>query len=197
MRRTKAYLLLSIIAVVTVSSLLTFSVLASEDAANEKEETTPPFLPGFCNRWLDLLNDEQLAQLEQLLEENRAQVQNQLETWGVEISELSEQQREELKAIIEENRAEVKELLESWGIETPIRIGPKDWLVNLTDEQKEELQAMRRDYLDAVKAKLEEWGVETPEINGEPLGDMGFPGGPLGGMRCWGRGLRGFGLFKP
>ena len=197
MKKTKAYLLLSIIAVVAVSGLLTFSAFASEDATTEKEETTHPFFHGFCHRWLDLLTDEQLVQLEQLLEENRAQVQNQLETWGVEISALNEQQREELKVIIDENRAEVKELLESWGIETPIRIGPKDWLSSLTDEQKEELQEMRRDYLDAVEAKLEEWGVETPEINGEPLGDMGFSGGPFGGMRCWERGLRGFGLFKP
>ena len=196
-RKSKVYMLLSIVVVVSIFGVLTFSTFASEDATTEEEEKAPTFFRGFRNSWLDILTDDQLAQLEQVIEENRAKVQNRLEGWGVQISELDDQQREELKAIIKENRAEVKELLESWNIDTPIWKGPMDWQSSLTDEQKEELQTMRQEYVDAVKAKLEEWGVETPEVNGGPPSGMGFSGRGFVGMRRQRGGFRDFGLFKP
>lgn len=197
MRKSKAYVLLSVVVVAAVLGVLVFSAYASEGATTEEGETSPTFFWGFRNRWLDILTDEQLAQLEQLIEENRAKVQNQLEDWGGEVSELDDQQREELKAIIKENRVEVKELLESWGVETLMRRRPMAWLGSLTDEQKEELHTMRQEYEDALKAKLEEWGIETPEVNGAPLGGLGFRRGGFGGIRCRGGGFRGLGLFKP
>lgn len=197
MRKSKAYVLLSVIVAAAVLGVLVFSAYASENAATEEEEKAPSFFWGFRNRWLDILTDEQLATLGQLIEENRAKVRNQLEDWGVEVFELDDQQREQLKAIIKENRVEVKELLESWGEETPMRRDPMGWLGSLTDDQKEELQTMRQEYEDAVRAKMEEWGIETPEVNGPPLGGLGFRRGGLGGMRCRTGGFRGLGIFKP
>ena len=196
MRKNKAYVLLSVVVAVAVFGVLVFSVSASEDVTTEEEETALPFFCGFRNLWLDSLDDDQLAQLEQMIEENRAEVQNQLDEWGVE-TELNDEQREILKTMIEENHAEIKEQLEAWGVEIPLPHGPMGWLNSLTQEQKEELQTMRKEYVDAVKAKLEGWGVETPEINGAPLGGMGFRRGGFGDMRCRGGGFRGFGLFKP
>ena len=187
MIKSKTYVLLSVVVAAAVFGVLVFSAYASEDATTEEEETIPTFFWGFRNRWLDGLDDDKLAQLEQMIEENRAEVQSQLEAWDVEFSELDDEQREILKTMIEENHAEVKEQLEAWGIEIPVPHGPMGWLDSLTDEQKEELQTMRQEYLDSVKAKLEEWGIETPEIPGPPPGGMGFRG----------RGARGFGIFKP
>ena len=185
MRKNKAFALLSVIVAATVFGVLVFSVAASEDVTIE-EETVPAFW-GFRNRWQDTLTDDQLATLKEMIEENRAEVKDQLDEWGVKISELDDEQRELLKTMIDENRAEVKEQLEEWGVEIPMWQGPMGLLGSLTDEQKEELQAMRQDYLDSVKAKLEEWGIETPEVPGPRPGGMGFRG----------RGARGFGLFKP
>ena len=195
MRKNKAYVLLSVIVAATVFGVLVFSVAASEDVTVEEEETAPVFW-GFRNRWLDTLTDDQLATLKEMIEENRAEVKDQLEAWGVKISELTDEQREILKTMIEENRAEVKEQLEAWGVETPMLQGPMGWRDSLTDEQKEELQTMRQEYLDSVKAKLEEWGIETPEFQGSRPGGM-IHGPPLGGMVFRGRGIRGFGLSKP
>lgn len=197
MRKSKAYVLLSVVVVAAVFGVLVFSAYASKDVTTEEGDIASTFFWGFRNHWQEILTDDQLAQLKQLIEENRAEVQNQLEEWGVEISELDDQHREELQAIIEENRAEVKELLESWGVEVPMWRGPMGWLGSLMDEQKEELQKLRKEYVDAVKAKLEEWGVETPEVNDTPLGDLGLRRGGFGGMRCRGGGFRGFDLFKP
>ena len=59
-----------------------------------------------------------------MIEENRAEIQNQLETWDVEISELDDEQRELLKTMIEENRVEVQAHLEAWGVEIPEVNGP-------------------------------------------------------------------------
>ena len=185
LRKNKCFALLSIIVAATVFGVLVFSVSASEDVTIE-EETAPVFC-GFRNRWLDTLTDDQRATLKEMIKENRAEVKEQLEAWGVEISELDDEQRELLKTMIEENRAEVKAQLEVWGIEIPVRQGPLGLLENLTDEQKEELQTMRQNYRDAVNAKLEEWGVEAPEVDGA----CGF------GMGFHGRGARGFSLFKP
>ena len=196
MRKSKAYVLLSVVVAAAVFGVLVFSVSASENVTTEEEETALPFFCGFRNRWLDSLDDDQLAQLEQMIEENKAEIQDQLEAWGVEISELDDEQREILKTMIEENRAEVKDQLEAWGVEILMYQGPMGWLGSLTDEQKEELQKMRQEYLDAVKAKLDEWGIETPEVNGPPLGGMVHGPRPHG-MGLRGRGPRGFGLFKP
>jgi len=187
MRKNKAFALLTIIFAAIVFGVLVFSVSASEDATIEEEETTPPFFCGFRNRWLDTLTDEQLATLNEMIKENRAEVKDQLDAWGIEISELNDEQRELLKTMIEENRVEVKAQLEAWGIEIPVRQGPMGLLESLTDEQKEELQTMRQNYQDSVNAKLEEWSVEVPEFDGARGFGMGFRG----------RGARGFGLFKP
>ena len=185
LRKNKAFALLSVIVAATVFGVLVFSVAASEDVTIE-EETAPAFW-GFRNRWLDTLTDDQLATLKQMIEENRAEVKDQLEEWGVKISELDDEQRELLKTMIDENRAEVKEQLEAWGVEIPMWQDPMGWRDSLTDEQLEELQTMRQNYQDAVNAKLEEWGIETPEVQGPRAFGMGFHG----------RGARGFGLFKP
>jgi uncharacterized protein YnzC (UPF0291/DUF896 family) len=195
LRKNKAFALLSVIVAATVFGVLVFSVAASEDVTVEEEETAPVFC-GFRNRWLDTLTDDQLATLKEMIEENRAEVKDQLDEWGVEISELNDEQREILKTMIDENRAEVKEQLEEWGVEIPMWQGPMGLLGSLTDEQKEELQAMRQDYLDSVNAKLEEWGIEIPEAHGLPPGGM-VHGPRPGGMGFRGRGVRGFGLFKP
>ena len=185
MRKNKTFALLSIIVAATIFGVSVFSVTASEDVTIE-EETTPTFC-GFRNRWLDILTDDQLATLQEMIEENRAEIQNQLETWGAKIFELDDEQRELLKTMIEENRAEVQAQLEAWGVEIPVRQGPMGLRGSLTDEQKEELQTMRQNFQDAVNAKLEECGVEVPDFDGP----RGF------GMRFCGRGARGFGLFKP
>jgi hypothetical protein len=185
LRKNKAFALLSVIVAATVFGVLVFSVSASEDVTIE-EETASVFC-GFCNRWLDTLTDDQLATLKQIIEENRAEVQNQLEAWDVEISELDDEQRELLKTMIEENRAEVKEQLEEWGVEIPMWQGPMGLRDKLTDEQLEELQTMRQNFRESVEAKLEEWGIETPEFQGPRACGMVFRG----------RGNRGFGLFKP
>ena len=113
MRKSKAYVLLSVVVAAAVLGVLVFSVSASEDETIEEEETTLPFSWGFRNRWLDTLTDDQLATLQEMIEENRAEVQSQLDAWGVEFSELDDEQREILKAMIEENHAEVKEQLEA------------------------------------------------------------------------------------
>ena len=194
MRKNKAFALLSIIIATTVFGVLVLSVTASEDITLE-EETTPTYR-GFHNRWLDNLTDDQLTTFQEMIEKNRAEVKDQLEIWGVEISELDNEQREILKTMIEGNRAEVENQLEEWEIEIPMQQGPRGLLDSLTDEQREELQTMRQEYLDSVKAKLEEWGVETPDVDGPP------PGGRAHcprqrGMRFPGRGTRDFGLFKP
>jgi uncharacterized protein with GYD domain len=181
-RKNKAFALLSVIVAATVFGVSVFSVSASEDVTIEEEETAPVFW-GFRNRWLDTLTDDQLTTLKEMIEENRAEVKDQLEEWGVEISELDDEQRELLKKMINENRAEVKEQLEAWGVEIPVWQGPMGLRDKLTDEQLEELQTMRQKYLDSVEAKLEECGIEIPEFKG----DMGFRG----------RGIRGFSLFKP
>jgi uncharacterized protein with GYD domain len=186
LRKNKVFALLSVIVAATVFGVLVFSVAASEDVTIEEEETAPVF-GGFRNRWLDTLTDDQLATLKEMIEENRAEVKDQLEEWGVEISELDDEQRELLKTMIDENRAEVKEQLEAWGVEIPMLQGPMGWRDSLTDEQLEELQTMRQNYQDAVNAKLEEWGIETAEVQGPRPGGRGFRG----------RGARGFGLFKP
>ncbi len=185
MRKNKAFALLSIIVAATVFGALVFSVTASEEVTIE-EETAPAFC-GFRNRWLDILTDDQLATLQEMIEENRAEIQNQLETWDVEISELDDEQRELLKTMIEENRAEVQAQLEAWGVEIPMRQGPRGLLNGLTDEQKEELQTMKQNFQDAVNTKLKEWGVEVPEFDGPHGFGRGFHG----------RGARGFGQFKP
>jgi hypothetical protein len=185
MRKNKTFALLSIIVAATVFGALVFSVTASEDVTIE-EETTHTFC-GFRNRWQDTLTDDQLATLQEIIEENRAEIQNQLETWDIEISELDDEQRELLKTMIEENRAEVQAQLEAWGVEIPMWKGQRGLLDGLTDEQKEELQTMRQNFQDAVNAKLEDWGVETPEVDGPHGFGMGFRG----------RGARGFGLFRP
>ena len=191
-KKNKAYVLLSVVVAAAVFGVLVFSASASEDVTIEEEETETTFVCGFRNRWLESLDEDQLSTLKEMIEENRDEVKDQLETWGVEISELDDEQREILKATIEENRAEVQGQLEAWGIELPLWQGPMGWLGSLTDEQKEELQTMRQEYLDSVKTKLEEWGVETPEFPGpHGLGPRGF------GMGFRERGARGLGLFKP
>jgi len=108
MKKNKAFALLSIIVAATVFGVLVFSVSASEDATIEKEETTPLFFWGFRNRWLDTLTDEQLATLKEMIKENRAEVKDQLEAWGIEISELNDEQRELLKTMIKENELKLK-----------------------------------------------------------------------------------------
>jgi hypothetical protein len=177
--------LLSVICAVSVFGVLVFSASASE-ATTTEEEVGPAFW-GFHDSWHDLLTDEQLATLKEVIEENRAEVKEQLEAWGAEMFELDDEQREQLKAMMDENHAEVQALLEEWGIEVPEWEGPMGLRGNLTDEQLEELETMRQDYLDSVKAKLEEWGVEVPEI----AGPSGF------GMRLPRSGARGFSPFKP
>ena len=186
MRKNKAFALLSILIAATVFGVLVFSASASEDVTTEEEETAPAFC-GFRKLWLDPLTDEQRATLKEMIKENRAEIQSQIEAWGVEFSELDDGQHKILQSMMEENRAEVEAQLDEWGIEIPVCQGPRGLLDNLTDEQKEELQTMRQGFQDAVNAKLEEWGVEVPEFDGP----HGF------GMMFHGRGDRGFGLFKP
>ena len=160
---------------------------SSENATVEEEDSANTFFWGFRNRWrvrcwLDSLDDEQIATLQEMIEDNRAEVKAQLEAWNVSISDLDDEQRKILKTMIEDNRAEVKEQLEAWGVELPECQGPLGLRGSLADEQLEELQTMRQDFRDSVEAKLKEWGVEPPEFHG----GMGFRR----------RGFRGFGLFK-
>ncbi len=178
LRKSKAFALLSIIIAATALGALVLSVSASDDATNE--EIAPADIRGFHNPpWLDTLTDEQRETLKQMIEENHAEIKNQLEEWNVTISELNDEQREILKTMHEENRAEVEAQLEEWGIEIPTRPEPMGWQNTLT----EELHTMRQEYLDSVKAKLEEWGIEAPE--------------PNDGMGFHERDARGFGLLKP
>ena len=152
LRKTKVFALLPILVMATVFGALLFSVSASEDVTIEEEPTLT-----FCelrNRWQDSLTDDQLATLQGIIEENRAEIQSQLETWALELSELDEEEREWLKTTIDENRVEIQAQLEAWGIESPMWQGPMDLLKSLTNEQKEELQTMKQK-LDAVNAKLE------------------------------------------
>ncbi len=185
MKTNKTYTLLSILIAATVLGVLVFSTSASE---RPEEEQTAVNSCRFHEPWLNTLTEEQRETLNLIIEENQEEIQNQLEAWGVEISELNEEQRETLKQMMKANRAEIEAQLEEWGIEYPVVLGQKSLLDNLTDEQKEELQTMKQDYQDAVKAKLEEWGIEVPEFTVPP---QGF------GMRFHGRGASGFDLFKP
>jgi len=185
MKKNRAFALLSIMIAATIFGVLVFSTSASEDVILSEEETAP-IVCGFRNRWIDTLNEDQLAILKGMIEENKAEVQNQIETWGVEIFELDDEQREFLKTIINENRDEVQNQLKTWGIEIPVRRDPMGLRDSLTDEQKDELQTMRQNFQDAVNAKLEEWG-EVPDFDGP----NGF------GKRFRRRGARCFSLFKP
>jgi uncharacterized protein with GYD domain len=185
-RKSKAVALPFIVVTTTIFDVSVFSVSASEDVTIEEEETAPAFC-GFRNRWLDTLTDDQLATLKETIEENRAEIQAQLETWGAKIFELDDEQRELLKPMIEENRAEAQAQLEAWGVEIPMRQGPMGLLASLTDEQKEELQTIKQEFQDAVNAKLEEWGIEVPEVDGPRGFGMGFRGSDVRGL-C---------LFKP
>jgi len=133
LRKNKAYVLLSVIVAATVFGVLVFSVAASEDVTLE-EETAPAF-GGFRNRWLDTLTDDQLATLKQMIEENRAEVKEQLEAWGVEIpmlqgpmgwrDSLTDEQLEELQTMRQNYQDAVNAKLEEWGIETPEVQGPR------------------------------------------------------------------------
>jgi hypothetical protein len=110
--------------------------------------------------------------------------------WGFRnrwLDTLTDDQLATLKEMIDENRSEIKDQLEEWSVKTPMWQDPMGLRDSLTDEQLEELQTMRQNYQDAVNAKLEEWGIETPEVQGPRAFGMGFRG----------RGVRGFGLFKP
>jgi len=185
MRKNKIFAAVSLVLVVTVFGVLIFSVSASEDAVT-KEETAPVF-GSFHGGLLQSLTDEQRETLKTMIEANRAEIQNQLQVWGVNFSELSDEQHEILKAMIEENHAEIEAQLEEWGIEIPTCSGPMGLLANLTDEQKEELQTMQQNFQDAVNAKLEEWGVDLPEFGGAPAWGMGFHERPAA---C-------FGPFRP
>ena len=80
MRKNKVFALLSVIVAATVFGVLVFSVSASEEVTSEEE--TAPDLCGFRNRWLDTLTDEQRATLKEMIEENRAEVKEQLEAWA-------------------------------------------------------------------------------------------------------------------
>jgi len=134
LRKNKAYVLLSVIVAATVFGVLVFSVSASEDVTTEEEETAPAF-GGFLNRWLDTLTDDQLATLKQMIEENRAEVKEQLEAWGVEIpmlqgpmgwrDSLTDEQLEELQTMRQNYQDAVNAKLEEWGIETPEVQGPR------------------------------------------------------------------------
>jgi mRNA-degrading endonuclease HigB of HigAB toxin-antitoxin module len=54
-----------------------------------------------------------------MTEENHAEVEDQLEAWGAEISERDDEQREQLKTMMEENRAEIQAQREDWCVEVP------------------------------------------------------------------------------
>jgi uncharacterized protein YnzC (UPF0291/DUF896 family) len=185
LRKNKTFALLSVICAATVLGILVFSASATEATTNEEESAS--IFRGIRNRWLDTLTDDQLTTIKEMLEENRAEVKDQLEAWDAEISELDDEQRELIKTMMKENHAEVQAQLEEWGIEIPLLQDQMGWQCNLTDEQKEELQTMKQNYLDSVKAKLEEWGIEVPETDGP----RGF------GTEVLGKEDRGFGLFKP
>jgi Spy/CpxP family protein refolding chaperone len=116
--RNKEFVLLSAIGAATVFGVSVFSASASEATTSEEEEAAPAFR-GFRNRWLDTLTYDQLATLKEMIEKNRAEVKEQLEDWGAEISELDDEQRELLKTMMNENRAEVQAQLEEWGVEVP------------------------------------------------------------------------------
>jgi uncharacterized protein YnzC (UPF0291/DUF896 family) len=127
LRKNKAFALLSVIVAATVFGVLVFSVAASEDVTIEEETT--PFFWGFHNRWLDTLTDDQLATLKEIIEENRAEVKDQLEEWGVEtpmwqgpmglLGSLTDEQKEELIAMRQDYLDSVNAKLEEWGIEIP------------------------------------------------------------------------------
>ena len=96
-RRNKAFVLLSVVIAVTVFGVLVFSVAASEDVVPEE---TKHGLRRFHRSWKQTLTDEQVATLKAIIEENRAEIQNQIEAWGVEFSELDDEQHEILKSMI-------------------------------------------------------------------------------------------------
>lgn len=185
-KKNKGFALISIIISVIIFGILVYSTYASEDVTSE-DENMPPIFHRFGGHWLDSLTDEQRTTLKEMLEENRAEVQSQIEAWGVDFFELDEEQRQLLKSIMDENRAEIDAQLEEWGVEISFCPRPENFLSSLTDEQKEELQAMKQEFQEAVNAKLESWGIEVPEFQ-EPnwFGD-GFHR----------RGIRGFDQFRP
>ena len=146
MRKNSAFVFFSVIVAATIFGVLVFSVSAAEDETI-KEDTILTFR-GFRNSWLDTLTDDQLAKLEKMVMENRAEM--------------------------EENRNEIMTLLEAWGVEIPVWQGPRGWYEDLTDEQREELETMKQDYQNALKAKLDGWGVEVPELDRVHGFRMGF-----------------------
>ena len=64
-----------------------------------------------------------------MIEENRAEVWDQLEAWGIEVplwqgpkgwlGNLTDEQKEELETMRQEYLDSVKTKLEEWGVETP------------------------------------------------------------------------------
>lgn len=184
MRKSKALVALSVVIAATVFGVLIFSVSASDDVASEEPEH---FFQRFHSCWEQTLTEDQLETLKAIINENHAEIQDQIDAWGVEFSELDEEQHEILREMIEANHDEVEAQLEAWGIEIPVCPGPMGLLDSLTDEQKEELQTMYQNFRESVNAKLEEWGINLPEIDGTCPCDMGFHG----------RAARGFGPFRP
>ena len=75
------------------------------------------------------LNDEQRELLKTNKEENRAEVQAQLEAWGVEVpirqgprglrGNLTDEQKEELQTMRQNFQDAVNAKLEEWGVEVP------------------------------------------------------------------------------
>ncbi len=132
LRKSKVFALLSVICAVTIFGVLVFSASANE-TTTIKEENTQQFWV-HCNRWQDSLTDDQLATLKEMINEQRTEIKEQMEAWGVKISELDEEQREQLKIMIEEKRAEVQAHLGECSIEVPVLQFPMDFKSTLTDE---------------------------------------------------------------
>ena len=133
-RKNKAFALLTIILSVTVFGVLVFSASATEELTTEDVNTLP--FGSFRNSWLDDLTDEQLTTLQEMIKENkaeigenRAEIQSQLEAWGVEIpmrqgprgllEDLTEEQKDELRIMKQNFHDSVNTKLEDWGVEVP------------------------------------------------------------------------------
>ena len=131
MRNSKTLAMLSIVVAAAVLGIFILSASASENATPAEGDTASTFSARakFRNRWLDSLTDEQRDELRVTIEANRAEVQELLATFGIEVPEcrgpmglrgsLTDEQRDELRTMRQDFRDSVKAKLEEWGVDAP------------------------------------------------------------------------------
>jgi Spy/CpxP family protein refolding chaperone len=163
MERKKAFILISIVAMIAILGSVVLTAYAAEEENNH----------GFARRFIPMKRSRSW----------RCSIESTFEnSFNLDLTDV---QREEVKQLIEDMQASdatreeimsaVREMLNDWGIEASdcmhCRIGgtrglAPSWAEDLTDEQKGELRQIMNDMMEQTRAKIREklevWGIEIP-----------------------------------